>query len=241
MRQILVITKRELDSFFDSLIAYVLLIVLLGINGLFTWLVGKNIFFVGQANLEPFFFWSYWSLLFFIPALTMRMIAEERKTGTIELLLTKAVNDRQIIVGKFLASLILICISLVFTLPYVFTVASIGNLDLGQVIFGYLGLILMSASYISIGLYLSSVTKNQIIALLITLITCIFFHFVFDFLAQFLTGFMGKILNVLSMQSHFESIQRGVLDTKDLIYFASVIFLGLFLTEQSLSKRKVTG
>jgi ABC-2 type transport system permease protein len=243
MKPIWIVAKRELDSFFDSLIAYVLLTLFLGFCGFFTWLYNDfNIFMIGQATLSSFFsFSAYWSLLIFIPALTMRMIAEERKTGTIELLLTKSVTDRQVLLGKFLAALLLMCMALAFTLPYVITVANIGNLDIGQVVCGYLGLILMSAAYISIGLYLSSVTSNQIVAFLTTLITCFFFHLVFELLGRSFTGFIGEALSILSLFNHYESIQRGVIDSKDIIYFLSIIFFGLFLAEMSLSKRKVNG
>jgi ABC-2 type transport system permease protein len=242
MKPIWIITKRELNSFFDSLIAYVLLALFLGFSGFFTWLFGNNIFLNGQATLSDFFsFSAYWSLLIFIPALTMRMIAEERKTGTIELLLTKSVTDRQVLIGKFLGALLLICIALAFTIPYVITVANIGNLDMGQVVCGYLGLILVSASYISIGLYMSAITSNQIVAFLTTIIICFFFHLVFGLLSNSTSGLLGEGLAMLSLYNHYESIQRGVIDTKDIIYFLSIIFFGLFLAEISLSKRKVTG
>jgi ABC-2 type transport system permease protein len=237
MKTIWIITKRELQTFFDSLIAYILLVVFLGISGFFTWLFGSDIFLVGQASLRSFFTIAYWTLFFFIPALTMRLLSEEKRSGTIELLLTKAITDRQIVIGKFLSTLILIMIALILTLPYVITVASIGNLDTGGVICGYLGLALMSAVYISIGLYASSITQNQIVAFLIALFAGIFFHLIFDLLAGSATGLIGQIFNMLSLKTHFESISRGVVDSSDLIYFLSLIFLGLFLAEISLSKR----
>lgn len=241
MKSILIITKRELHSFFDSLIAYIILVLFLGFSGFFTWLQGSDIFLINQASLRQFFSIAYWTLFFFIPALTMRLIAEEKKTGTIELLLTKAISDRQVVIGKFLSTLILICVALLLTLPYVITVASIGNLDLGEVICGYLGLILMSATYISIGLYASSITSNQIVAFLASLFIGLFFHIIFDVLKSSATGFIGEFFNMLSLSTHFESISRGVVDSKDIIYFLSIITLGLFLTEVSLSKRKING
>lgn len=241
MKSILIITKRELHSFFDSLIAYIMLVLFLGFSGFFTWLQGSDIFFVGQASLRPFFSIAYWTLFFFIPALTMRLLAEEKKTGTIELLLTKAISDRQVVIGKFLSTLALICVALLLTLPYVITVASVGNLDLGEVICGYIGLILMSATYISIGLYASSITSNQIVAFLASLFIGLFFHIIFDVLKGSATGFIGEFFNMLSLSTHFESISRGVVDSKDIIYFLSIITLGLFLSEVSLSKRKITG
>jgi ABC-2 type transport system permease protein len=241
MKTILIITKRELHSLFDSLIAYIMLILFLGFSGFFTWLQGSDIFLIGQASLRPFFSIAYWTLFFFIPALTMRLLAEEKKTGTIELLLTKPISDRQVVVGKFLSTLALIGIALLLTLPYVITVSSIGNLDLGEVICGYLGLILMSAAYISIGLYASSITSNQIVAFLVALFIGLFFHIIFGVLSGSFTGIIGEFFNMLSLSTHFESISRGVVDTKDLIYFLSIATLGLFLSEVTLSKRKVNG
>ncbi len=239
MRTIWTITRRELNSFFDSLMAYVMLLLFLGFSGLFTWLIGTNIFLIGQASLRTFFSVAYWTLFFFIPALTMGMIAQENNTGTIELLLTKPVTDRQLVVGKFTASLLLVVISLVFTLPYVITVASIGNLDQGAVIGGYLGLVLLSAAYISIGIYASSLTNNQIVAFLTALFIGIFFQIVFDMLSTTFGGVVGEIFRYLSLTTHFESMSRGVIDTKDLIYFISLVVLFLKMAEDSLAKRNL--
>ena len=234
-----VITKRELASFFDSLIAYIMLVLFLGFSGFFTWLLGSDIFYTGQASLESFFNVAYWTLFFFIPALTMRLLAEEKKSGTVELLLTKAVTDRQIVIGKFLSALLLVIIALVFTIPYSVTVAAIGDLDTGQVICGYLGLILMSAMYISIGLYTSSTTTNQIVAFLGAMFIGLFFHIIFGMLAQQFSGWAGEVFEYLNLNSHFESISRGVLDTRDLIYFISVTVIGILLSEMSLTKRQI--
>jgi ABC-2 type transport system permease protein len=237
MNTIWIITKRELNSFFDSLIAFIMIVLFLGFSGFFTWISGSDIFMVGQATLRSFFSIAYWTLFFFIPALTMRLIAEEKKTGTIEMLLTKAVTDRQVILGKYLATIILITIALAFTLPYVITVSKIGNLDAGGTICGYLALILMSAAYTSIGLFTSSITSNQIVAFLAALFIGLFFHILFQIIATGMKGFIGQLINSLSVTEHFESLSRGVVDSRDLIYFGSIIFLGLFLTEVSLSKR----
>jgi len=240
MNTVWILTKREFRSFFDSLIAYILLILFLGISGFFTWLFGSDVFLVGQASLRAFFSIAYWTLFFFIPALTMRLLAEEIRSGTIELLLTRAISDRQVILGKFLSTFLLILVALVFTTPYVIIIVSIGNLDLGAVICGYLGLMLMSGAYISVGLWASSITRNQIVAYLISLFVGLFFHLLFDMLASSFTGFFGQLFNTLSMRVHFDSISRGVLDSGDLIYFFSLIVLGIFLSEVSLSKRNLT-
>jgi ABC-2 type transport system permease protein len=240
MKTIWIITKRELNSFFDSLIAYIMLVLFLGFSGFFTWLYGSDIFLVGQASLRSFFGIAYWTLFFFIPALTMRLIAEEKKTGTLELLLTKAVNDRQVVIGKFLATIILIAIALLFTLPYVITVASIGNLDNGAVICGYLALLLMSGAYTAIGIFTSSITSNQIVAFMAALFIGLFFHIIFGILARNMTGITGNIFNTLSLSDHFDSLSRGVIDSKDVIYFASIMFIGLFLSEVSLARRNAS-
>jgi len=238
MRQIWTISNRELQSFFDSLMAYIMIIAFLGFSGFFTWLFGSDIFFVKQASLQAFFGIAYWTLFFFIPALTMRQFAEENRAGTIELLMTKPVNDWQVVIGKFLSTFILILIALALTLPYYFTVASIGSVDHGAVLTGYLGLMLMSASYISIGLFTSSVSNNQIVSYLLALFIGIFFQIIFSLLSSNFGGFLGEALNYLSVSSHFDSISRGVIDTRDIIYFLSLIFLGLILTEANLARKR---
>lgn len=240
MHTIFTIAKRELATFFDSLIAYIILGLFLGFSGFFTWLYGNDIFLVGQANLRVFFNIASWSLFFFIPAITMKMLAEERKTGTLELLLTKSVSDRQLILGKFLGSILLVCIALLATLPYVLTVASIGNLDNGGTLCGYLGLFLLSIAYTAIGIFASSITTNQVVAFMTALFIGLFFQIIFGVLAQNLTGNMGYFFDTLDLQSHFESISRGVIDSKDLVYFLSITVLGLYLGEWSLSKRHIS-
>ncbi len=237
MRSIWVITKRELASFFDSLIAYVMIIIFLGLSGFFTWLFGSNVFLIGQADLQVFFGISYWTLFFFIPAITMRALAEENRSGTIELLSTKAVSDWQIVVGKFLACLLLLAIALACTIPYYITVARLGEVDHGAIIGGYFGLLLLSAMYVSIGIFCSSLTNNQIVAFLLALFAGLFFHILFQLMASGTTGMIGSLLNYLSARTHFESLSRGVIDSRDLIYFGSFILAGLVLSQTMLSKR----
>ncbi|MBP6871061.1 MAG: ABC transporter permease subunit [Bacteroidales bacterium] len=238
MNQIWTIAKRELGSFFDSLMAYIMMVAFLGFSGFFTWIFGTDIFFIKQATMQPFFGIAYWTLFFFIPAITMRLFAEENKSGTIELLLTRPVTDWQVIAGKFLATFLLILIALGLTLPYYITVASLGPVDHGSVITGYIGLMLISCAYISIGLFASSVSNNQIVAYLIALVIGIFFHIIFDLLASNLSGLPGEIISFLSISQHFESISRGVIDSRDLIFFFSVIFISLILTEMNILKKR---
>ena len=239
MRAIWTIAKRELHSFFDSLMAYIMLIAFLGFSGFFTWLFGADIFFVKQASLQSFFSIAYWTLFFFIPALTMRQFAEENRAGTIELLMTKPVTDWQVVLGKFLSTFVLILVALALTLPYYITVASLGSIDHGAVWTGYLGLILISAAYISVGIFTSSVSNNQIVSYLLALFIGIFFQIIFSMLSSNFSGMIGEVLSFLSVSTHFDSISRGVIDSRDLIYFFSLIFLGLILTEANLSKKRL--
>src|SRR6187402_2788858 len=233
-----IIARKELNGFFDSLVAYILLIAFLGFSGFFTWLWGSDVFYHKQASLDIFFNVALWSLFFFIPAITMRQFAEERKTGTIELLLTKRLSDRQLVIGKFLACLLLVVIALAFTLPYYISVARLGNVDHGSTITGYLGLILMSSAYIAIGLLASSLTNNQIVAFLIALLAGVVFQFILGSVGSGQTGWIGSLLTDLSIPHHFESMSRGVIDTKDVFYFLALTILGLMLTEVVISKRK---
>jgi ABC-2 type transport system permease protein len=238
MRQIWILARRELRSFFSSLMAYILLVAFLGFSGFFTWISGADIFMVGQASLQSFFGIAYWTLFFFIPGLTMAQLAEENRSGTIELLMTKPITDWQVVIGKFLSTFLLIAVALAFTLPYYITVSTLGPIDHGAVWTGYLGLLLMSGTYIAIGLFASSISKNQIVSFLLALLIGILFHIVFGILASSLSGFMGNLFNYLSLSTHFESISRGVVDTKDLIYFLSIMVMGLAAAEFSLSKKR---
>jgi len=232
-----IIAKKELQSFFDSLIAYIILGLFLGFSGFFTWLYGSDIFLVGQASLRVFFGIAYWTLFFFIPAITMKQLAEEKRSGTIELLLTKAVSNRQVVLGKFLACLLLIAIALAFTLIYYVSIAMIGKIDHGATICGYLGLLLLSMAYIGIGIFASSITNNQIVAFLLALFIGLFFHIIFDVLAGSFTGFLGELFSTLSISTHFDALARGVIDSKNVIFFLSITALSLLLAELNIAKR----
>ena len=237
MNPVWVIAKKEIGSFFNSLVGYMIVAVFLILSGLFTWLLGNDIFMSQQANLNVFFGWAQWILLLVIPAITMKQIAEENKTGTIELLLTKALSIRQLVLGKFLACLLMVGIIFLFTLPYYFSVAQLGDVDHGAIISGYIGLLVLSAAYIAIGLFASSLTSNQIVAFLLALFLCFWFQFIFGFLGNYSSGIMGDILSSISMGEHYNSLARGVIDTKDLVYFGSVIFFFLFWAEINVSKK----
>lgn len=237
MSKIWTIARRELSVFFDSLTAYILLVVFLAFTGAFTWLFMADVFLHNQASMQSFFNVAYWTFFVLIPALTMRLIAEEKNSGTLELLLTKPVSDWQVVLGKFTASLVLVGIALALSLPYYITIASIGPIDHGAVWTGYLGLLLMCATYISIGIFTSSISDNQIVSFLLALFIGIFFHWIFDIVASTFTGLLGEVFSFLSVSTHYESVSRGVLDSKDIIFFFSVIFIALIASEASLSKR----
>ncbi len=239
MRAVLLIARKELASFFDSLMAYMILVAFLGVSGFFTWWFGTDVFMRGMADLSAFFNVAYWTLFFFIPAITMRTLADERRSGTLDLLLTKAVSDRQVVGGKFLACLTLIALALICTLPYWITVASLGNVDNGAVACGYLALLFMSAAYIAIGIYASSLTNNQIVAFLIGLVLVAVFHLAFQVMASSFTGVMGETMQQLSTSAHFDSMSRGIIDSRDLLWFFSLVVLGLSLAEMNLAKRLV--
>ena len=237
MHNIWTICKREVNSFFDSLMAYIIIIVFLGMSGVFTWLFGSDIFYVGQASLMSFFAVSFWTLFFFIPAVTMRTLADERKSGTLELLATKPISDFQIVAGKWLASWILIIISIIPTIIYYITVANLGKIDNGAVFGGYLALILISGVYVSIGVFSSSLTNNTIIAFILSLFIGIFFQFLFDVMTPVVPAFLGNIFNYLSLSTHFGNMAKGVIGVTDIVYIVSLIIMGLVMATMSLRRR----
>lgn len=237
MNKVWIIAKRELASYFDSLIAYVIIVLFLGLSGFFTWVFGSNVFMQNQANLSVFFSIAYWTLFFFIPAITMRSLAEENKSGTIELLSTKAIDDWQIVLGKYTACLLLVAVALACTLPYYLTISFLGEADHGAIIGGYVALLLISSVYTSIGIMASSMTNNQIVAFLLALFISFFFHLIFDLLSANLTGTLGHLLDYLSIRSHFHSLARGVADTRDFLYLLSLTFIALLIAQTMLSKR----
>jgi ABC-2 type transport system permease protein len=240
MSIIWIVAKRELQSFFDSLLAYIMIIAFLVFTGLFTWITGRTIFLNQQASLQSFFNVAYWALFFLIPALTMKLIAEENSSGTLELILTKPVSNSQLLIGKFIAAFILVALAIGLTLPYYITVASIGPIDHGATLLGYLGLLLMSAAYIGIGIFASSLTSNQIVSFLLALFIGIFFHLIFGVISRYFPGFIGNSLEYLSLSTHYDSITRGVIDSKDLIYFLSVILLSLFGADRVIARRNLS-
>ncbi len=237
MNKALIVAKKEISTFFDSLIAYVILSIFLLLSGYFTWVWSNNVFFAGQASLQVFFEISYWTFFAFVPAITMRSISEEMRSGTLELLSTKAISDWQIIIGKYLSCMTLLAVALACTLPYYITISYLGKIDHGATLGGYFGLLLLSSAYASLGLLASSLTPNQIVAFLMTLGFGFLFFIVFEVASQGAKGIFRDVLNYLSFRVHYESIARGVLDVRDVLFFASVTFGGLLGAQTMLGSR----
>ena len=238
--------KKEINGFLGSTIGYVVIVVFLLITGLFAWILPETSFNIignGYANLDPLFILAPWVFMFLIPAITMRSLAEENKTGTIELLLTRPFTDMQIVSAKYFAGLILVLFSLIPTLIYygvVYYMASpAGNLDHGGIWGSYVGLFFLGSAYISIGIFASSLSNNQIISFILAVILTFVFHVGFDFLSSLTpSNQVNFILAQLGMSAHYSSLSRGVIDSRDAIYFVTLTMLFLFLTRFILEKRK---
>ncbi len=235
---------REIKSFFGSPIGYLVIGLFLISNGLFLWVFeGEyNILNSGFADLSPFFALAPAVLIFLIPAVTMRSFSDEKKQGTLELLLTKPVSIWQIVTGKFLGSMFLICIAIIPTFLYVKVISDLGmpegNIDMGSTIGSYLGLLLLISSYSAIGIFTSTLSENQIVAFIISITLCFFFYFGFESLSQIIPNVQNQISS-LGMQNHFKSIGRGVIDTRDVIYFVSITILFLSFTVYNLKSIKL--
>jgi ABC-2 type transport system permease protein len=232
------ILKKEFNLFFASPIAYLVIGVFLLVNGLFLWVFKDdlNILNAGFADLNSFFLIAPWILLFLIPAITMKSFADEFNSGTIETLKTKPITDWQIVLGKFLASLLLIVVALAPTLTYVYTILQLGNpsgnLDIGSTIGSYIGLLLLASTYTSIGLFASTFSKNQIVAFIVGVFITFFLFYGFDAIASTFSN--SYTVQLLGINEHFKSISRGVIDTRDILYFVSVTIFFLLLTKNQL-------
>ncbi|HDS00712.1 MAG TPA: ABC transporter [candidate division Zixibacteria bacterium] len=234
MTAVWVLTKKELRSYFSSPIAYIVAVLFLGILGFF---YSNSIFMSKSADLRALFSIAHIIYLVFIPAISMRLISEEKRSGTIEVLGTMPLTDWQLVLGKFIPAFILMLITLLFTLINYFTVSFLGDPDTGVVLGGYLGLVLLAAAYLSIGIFTSSLTSNQIVAF-ITSFTVILLFFVLNQLKFYVGGFLASILEFISSDYHFQSIQRGVIDSRNVIFYVTITFLFIFLTVQVLQSRK---
>jgi len=235
----LAILKKEFNSFFSSSIAYLVIGIFLLVNGLFLWVFNDelNILNAGFADLTSFFFLTPWLLIFLVPAITMKTFSDEFHTGTIEILKTKPVSNFQIVLGKFFAVLLLIIIAIIPTFTYVYSIIQLGNpsgnIDYGTTIGSYTGLFLLASSFASIGVFTSSISKNQITAFLIGAFTTFFIYYGFDAISS-LFGNSSYSIKLFGMNTHFKSISRGVIDTRDIFYFISIIIFFLFLTKKKL-------
>ncbi len=233
------ILRKEIQSFFSSPVGYLVIVSFLLINGLFLWVLkGEfNILNYGFADLSGYYFLAPWIFVFLIPAISMKSFSEEKKQGTLELLITKPISLSQLIVGKYLGVLCLIIIALLPTLLYIYTVYQlgnpVGNIDLGATLGAYTGLFGIAMVYSAIGIFTSTLSTNQIVPFILAVFACLFMYFGFDKLAE-LTGWP---LHNFGIENHFNNISKGILDTRDIIYFISTAALFLFLTKLTLSKK----
>ena len=236
---------KEINSFLSSLIGYLVMAVFLLINGLFLWVFPNdfNILDFGFASLDGLFILAPFIFLFLVPAVTMRSFAEENRSGTIELLLTKPLTDLQLVTAKFLAGLSLVVFSLLPTLIYFFSVYRLGlppgNLDKGGTWGAFIGLFFLSAVFVSIGIFSSSITDNQIIAFILAVVLSGFMYIGFEFISSLaLFGSIDLLIRQFGIEAHYKSVSRGVIDTRDLLYFISVIIFFISITTLTLSSRK---
>ncbi len=235
MQNIKHIFKKEFKSYFVSPIAYIVISVFLIIIG---WLFFSTFFLDRQANMTRFFSLLPVAFAFVVPAVTMRLFSEEINIGSYEILLTMPVEFRDIIVGKFLAAVGFIGVMLIPTLFYALSITFLGKLDWGPVIGGYLGAILLGATYSSIGILASSITRNQVVAFIIGMAVCLALTLLIDFMLFFLPNFLVGIFQYLSANFHFQNIAKGVIDLRDILYFVSVSFVVLYGTNLIMQRKK---
>jgi ABC-2 type transport system permease protein len=239
---------KEIRSFLSSLIGYIAIGVFITGIGTFMWLVptesaGSNVLDNGFANIDPLFILAPWVYLFLIPAITMRSFSEEKKTGTIELLLTRPLTEMQIVMAKYLAGVVLVLVSLLPTLIYFYSVYELGypkgNIDTGGMWGSYIGLLFLGAGFVAVGTFASAVSENQVIAFIMALLLCFITYIGFDFISS--SGIFGKydaIVKSIGMNDHYISMSRGVIDTRDVIYFVSLIAFFNLLSKLVLQSRK---
>ena len=238
MRVVLAIFRREFASYFNSPLAYIAVPVFLCLVGLCS-LVYNDIFDAGLAHMRMVFFWTAMFFVLLVPALTMRLFAEENRTGSLEILATLPVTEGQLVLGKYLAAVALIGFSLLLTLSYPLTMSHLGNLDWGPVLGGYLGLALLGASYAAIGTAVSTATSNQIVAFLVGVLLCFIPYMTGLFLHRVPAGIL-PIVQYLSFDYHFSGLSRGVLDTRNLVFYGTVIMASLHVAVFSLEQRRLS-
>lgn len=241
----LAIFKREIRGFFSSLTGLAVMVVFILLTSLFMWVFAgqMNVIENGYATLDTLFALAPWFFLFLLPAISMKMFAEEKRTGTLELLYTRPVTEMQIVMAKFAAAWVLAILSLLPTLVFYVSVYLLGsppgNLDAGGTWGSYIGLVFLAGIYAAIGLFASSLTENQIVAFILSVTFCFLFYLGFSFIASaFSSGIWAELAEKAGIDYHYQSISRGVVDSRDLVYFISVIYLFLFLTRLRLQSRK---
>lgn len=237
--------RKELRSFLSSIIGYLVIVVFLLINSLFLWLFDGdfNLLNAGYAGMDSLFVLAPWVFMFLIPAITMRMFSDEKKGGTMELLLTRPLTDTQIILAKFIAGFILVLFALIPTLVYFYSIyqlgAPVGNMDIGGTIGSYIGLLLLGGSYVAIGLFASSITDNQIVAFIVALFISFFLFMGIDSLASFSwLGSAEYAVKQIGITAHYNSLSRGVIDSRDVVYFGSLMALFIAMTRVVIQSRK---
>ena len=236
MNHIWIIAKKELKAYFNSPLAYIFIDVFLVVSA---WLFFQNYFVIGQADMRYFFSLIPWMFLFIIPAITMRIWAEEKKLGTIELLLTMPLKDHEVVIGKFLASLLFLAITLALSFMIPVVVLWSGPADLGVIMASYIGALFLGGAFISLGVWLSAFTDNQIIAFILAIVASFLLFIIGQvFVLQSVPSFLAGFLHFLGLGSHFESIARGVIDSRDILFYLSFIGFFLFLNVQQIANRR---
>lgn len=236
MRNMLTIFQKEFKSYFNSPIAYIFIITFLLFS---SWLFFRTFFLIGQAHMRPLFGILPWLFLILAPAITMRAWAEEKKMGTMEVLMTLPLKDYEIVLGKFLASFIFLIIAVLLTFPLALTIYFLGKPDNGTIVGGYLGACLMGGAYLAIGLFISSLTQNQIVAFIVSIVVCFAFLIIGeDIVLMSAPAILSPVFTYLGLGAHFESISRGVIDSRDLLYYSSIIGFFLFLNTLAIESRK---
>jgi len=243
LRNTWVVAKRELASYFTSPLAYIFIIIFLVLAGFFTFNVG-SFFDTNSASLGVFFQWHPWLYLFLVPAIGMRSWAEERRSGTIELLLTMPINASQAIIGKFLAAWIVLAVALALTFPMIITVNYLGDPDNGVIISGYLGSFLLAGAYLAISNMTSAMTRNQIVSFIVSVVLCLFILLagwspVTSTLVDIAPAWLVNTVRGFSVMPHVSALQRGVIDIQDICYFVSVVVFGLFTAGVVLYSKRV--
>lgn len=236
MTTVLPIFKREFRSYFRSPIAYIFISAFLIMSG---WAFYQTYFILDNASMRNYFDILPWLFLFFVPMVTMRLWAEERKVGTMEVLMTLPIRDYEAVLGKYLASLAFLAVALALTLPIPLTTIMLGDPDVGTILAGYIGALLMGAAYLAMGIFVSSLTQNQIVAAIIGWMICFILFFIGNDLVLFnAPKSLVPLFEYLGLGNHFDSIARGIVDLRDLIYYASVVVFFIFLNVRVIEARK---